>query len=75
MKINYRKWVQSFIIILCILMKPKFSELVGINIDIHRINIVSRIIADVVILAGMAQIAWVIIFYIMKFINPSILKE
>jgi len=69
------KLIQGFVIIFCIIVKSAFVKLIGIDISIEKISITSRIIADVVVLAGMAQILWVIIFYAMKAINISILKE
>ena len=75
MKLNNKKLTQSVIIILCIILRPIFMKIVGLEVNTISVNIFFRIVADIVVMAGMAQIIWVLLFYLLKLLRPSFLQE
>lgn len=75
MKLDSKKSTQLIIILLCILLRPAFMKVVGIDVNLDKVGLVSRMIADIVIMVGMAQLIWFFTYYVMKLLCPSFFRE
>ena len=75
MKLNNINLIRILLILPCLIFKIPLNHLLGINNNLHTINLIQRLIFEVVTLFGMIYVVGFLEYNFIKFVFPGLFQK